>query len=113
LFILHFEKAVQRAIEFGERYDLEVQAQTPAGNVLWVATNGKAISENGKIVSISGTIQDINLRKTSELKYELEHIKSIQNAKMASQGELSAGIAHEINNPLAIIEGTTHLLKIY
>jgi nitrogen fixation negative regulator NifL len=107
------ERAVQRAIELGEPYDLEVQAQTPAGDSFWVATNGKANYKNGKVVSISGTIQDINLRKTTELNYELERFKSIQNAKMASLGELSAGIAHEINNPLAIIEGTTHLLRRY
>jgi PAS domain S-box-containing protein len=107
------EKAVQRAIELGEPYDLEVQAQTPKGDVFWVSTNGKANYLHGKIVSISGTIQDINLRKTTEINYDLERIKSIQNSKMASLGELSAGIAHEINNPLAIIEGATYLLSRY
>lgn len=35
----------------------------------------------------------------------------IQSAKMASLGEMSAGIAHEINNPLAIISGSVGLLS--
>ncbi len=42
---------------------------------------------------------------------ELERAKAHHNAKLASLGEMSAGIAHEINNPLAIIAGTVRLLK--
>ena len=41
-----------------------------------------------------------------ERKVEEARIQSIQQAKLASLGEMSAGIAHEINNPLAIVVGT-------
>ena len=33
------------------------------------------------------------------------HIKMIAAAKMATLGEMAGGIAHEINNPLAVIQG--------
>ena len=105
------ENAVQRAIEFGESYSLEVQAQTAKGKVFWVYTNGEPIYVDGKIVKLSGTIQDINFRKEIEINYELERVKSIQQSKLASLGELSAGIAHEINNPLAIIMGNLGIIK--
>ena len=37
-------------------------------------------------------------------------LQMIQTSKLASLGEMSAGIAHEINNPLAIISGSVNLL---
>lgn len=36
---------------------------------------------------------------------------AIQNAKLASLGEMASGIAHEINNPLAVIQSRTLHLK--
>ncbi len=103
------ERAVSRAIEFGEPYSLELEAQTAKGNVLWVYTNGKANYDNGKVVTLSGTIQDIHARKTAELRYEAERRRVIHDAKMASLGELAASMAHELNNPLGIASGYAEL----
>lgn len=43
---------------------------------------------------------------------EQERLKFIEASKMASLGELSGGIAHEINNPLAIIKASSDLLRM-
>lgn len=107
------KEAVERAMTLGEPYSLEVQAKTAKGNVLWVFTNGKPNYKDGKIVSLSGTIQDIDDVKKTREKYEAERLKSIHNAKLASLGELSAGIAHEINNPLSIITGSVEVMRKY
>ncbi len=44
-------------------------------------------------------------------KLDEERVKAVHNSKLISLGELSAGIMHEINNPLAIIATSVQLLK--
>lgn len=71
-----------------------------AGAVLFLA----AYSARGLMTSLS---------EAEEAKNSL-NAQLIQSQKLAAVGELSAGIAHEINNPIAIIaqetEWATHLL---
>ena len=106
------EKAVEQARVHGVPYGLELQAQTPEGNVKWVYTTGKANYQDGKIETISGIIQDIHQRKLAEIKYNKEKQKSVINSKFAALGELSANIAHEINNPLGVISGYAELIQL-
>ena len=56
-------------------------------------------------------------RKTAELEKHIQLLnetrdKLIYNEKMAALGNLTAGIAHEINNPIAVILGNVELLKL-
>lgn len=41
---------------------------------------------------------------------EKERLATIQSSKLASLGEMAAGLAHEINNPLAVIIGRSEIL---
>lgn len=40
-----------------------------------------------------------------------ERLRSLQSAKLASLGEMAGGIAHEINNPLAVISSTMQMIR--
>lgn len=61
-------------------------------------------NEKPKSISIVGT--NIQERKEAALKI-------FSASKMASLGEMAGGIAHEINNPLAIISGKAEQIKKY
>ncbi len=62
---------------------------------------------------VSVKVDDITLEYNLRMELELEKLKSIQTAKMALVGEVSASIAHEINNPLTIINGYLQQLELY
>ncbi|MFC4321929.1 MASE3 domain-containing protein [Litchfieldia salsa] len=63
----------------------------------------KPLKRNGKVVEVIGSTLDItSLKKAEELLQKSE--------KLAVVGELAAGLAHEIRNPLTTLKGFTQLL---
>ncbi|MCF8061463.1 MAG: PAS domain-containing protein [Deltaproteobacteria bacterium] len=60
------EDAIQRALEQGEPYDLELRFITAGGRHLWTHTIGKPEVVNGRTVKITGTLQDVTERKKTE-----------------------------------------------
>lgn len=54
---------------------------------------------------------DITKLKDVETQVREEQAKAESSAKLAAFGEMAAGIAHEINNPLAILNGIGYRLK--
>jgi signal transduction histidine kinase len=68
---------------------------------------------NQTIPNLGGGEIGLLAQSFKEMLYEVEKLRkaSFHNEKMASLGEMAGGIAHEINNPITIITGSTHLMK--
>ncbi len=58
----------------------------------------------GKVIGIVAIIEDVT--KKTQMEHELR-----QRERLSMIGQLAASVAHEINNPLAIISGNLELLK--
>ncbi len=86
------------------------EISTPRGPRLLRTYKVPTFDHLGEPQFLIGISNDITDEVFALKALEIERGKSLKNAKLASLGELSAGIAHEINNPLAIITGAVGLI---
>ena len=102
-----FEQALQGEKEFNTSF----QIQTPFDEKKFIQAKGKVIRNvEGQPLFMYGVNQNYTKEKALEFELNKEKTKALHSAKLASLGEMSAGVAHEINNPLAIISGNVGLL---
>lgn len=108
----YWENTVQEGLRSGSPYSMRFRVVYPDKTIKWIGAHGRALrDENQRIIGLSGTCQDITEAMITEENLAKERLKVLQSAKLKSLGELSAGIAHEINNPLAILNGSLALLN--
>jgi len=60
------EKAIRRALDHGEPYDMELRFTTANGKDLWARTKCEPEVMDGKVIKLKGTFQDITERKQAE-----------------------------------------------
>ncbi|GAB4019295.1 MAG: hypothetical protein Fur0010_21160 [Bdellovibrio sp.] len=66
---------------------------------------------NGKVMGFLFIMIDITEVKKLQEDQKLFEARLIEKSKLSLLGEMAGGVAHEINNPLAIIKGTAQILK--
>ena len=96
------EAAVRRAIETQGEYEIEYRVALPDATVGWVAERGRCAKDaTGKSTRLIGVSADISARKGAE-EEERRHREEISRlSRIALLGEMTASIAHELNQPLS------------
>ncbi len=89
------------------RYQQQYRIVRPDGSVRWISAHGIArFAELGGVrqpVRLAGTLLDVTEVKAVQAQL-------MQSDRLASVGMLAAGVAHEINNPLAYLSAALEFL---
>jgi len=80
----------------------------------WLAVSISPIFDaSGNITRIVHTIRDITVQKKADKDLKETQSQMLQSEKMASIGQLAAGVAHEINNPVSFVSSNLKTLTDY
>jgi PAS domain S-box-containing protein len=90
--------------------ETEMMIRLRDGDSVAAAVSSSKLKTDGENLVIL-IIQDLSERRRLESEKEQIRRQLLQSSKLASIGELSAGVAHEINNPLNGIINFAQLLK--
>lgn len=81
-----------------------LHAQGRLTDVLYNASLYK--DTDGKVCGVFAAARDITERKRMEKEIELNRVQAVSSARLSAIGLMAGSIAHEINNPLAIIHAS-------
>ena len=94
-------------------HHVERQCQTKDGKSIWVSSRIAAlrdIQNENALLGYMDVSHDITRRKQMEAQIRAAQTQLTQAARLATIGEMAAGIAHQIYNPLTTIIGDAQLL---
>lgn len=108
--------------------DFDYRIECAGGEIRWLHDHVCVIySDDGKPIRLDGITVDITKHKLAEEKLHKSHAELkdayrqlqevqgqlLQSEKMASIGQLAAGVAHEINNPIGYVYSNLGSLQKY
>jgi two-component system NtrC family sensor kinase len=108
-------------ISSGKEWRGEFHNKRKDGSLYWeFASISPLFDQNGLITGYLAVKEDITERKSVEMELQKAYtelkeaqLQVFQQEKMASIGQLAAGVAHEINNPMGFISSNLATLTKY
>jgi len=101
--------ALLQAAERANNYVMEVRRMD--GKQLTILTSLFLLrNEDNVIIGTAGIFKDITEQKLLEAKLRAAQARLIEASKMRALGELVAGVAHELNNPLMASQTILHVI---
>jgi two-component system sensor kinase FixL len=98
--------ALRGALSSTDEYEVEYRVPLADGKVRWISSRGRVERDaEGKPLIMRGVVLDITHRKQVELQAEQDRSALWHMGRVSMLGQMSASIAHQLNQPLAAILG--------
>jgi PAS domain S-box-containing protein len=106
------ERQEQEVLRAGRAITSQQSFELAGGEMVYaVATRFPVPDAGGKLTRVGGMLIDITEQKRAEAELEQARERLYQSEKLTALGSLLAGVAHELNNPLAIVAGEALMLE--
>ena len=113
-----YVKGIQQAKDIMERLrseerveNYEMEMKTKSEESLAILTSIFMLrDEDDKIIGTAGILKNVTEQKRLEAKLKIAQVNLIEASKMRALGELVAGVAHELNNPLMASQTILHVI---
>jgi PAS domain S-box-containing protein len=97
-------EALRRSLGATGDYRAEYRVINPDGTTRWLSARGQVESDRqGKPIRLRGVSVDITDQKQAELELQHRQAELAHVTRVSTLGQLASSLAHELNQPLAII----------
>jgi len=98
------DEAIQAARGDSETFEIEYRLLRPGGEIRWLIARGCYLSnERSELVELIGVAIDVTAQVKAQLELRSQREEMGRLSRMAVMGELTASLAHELNQPLTAI----------
>ncbi len=97
--------AIAESAKTMQPFNWRGRIHTGTGKTKWIHARSVPFHEPNDIIRWDGVVIDVTREEEMAQKIKQEQVLMVQQSKLISLGEMAAGVAHEINNPLAIVTG--------
>ena len=98
------DEAIERARAKSPTFEFEYRLLRPDGDMRWLISRGRyGRNDRGEISELIGVAIDVTAQVKANLQLRLQREEMARMSRVSSMGELTASLAHELNQPLTAI----------
>src|SRR5438093_7043262 len=98
------DEAIEHARVESQTFEIEYRLLRPDGDIRWLISRGRYLrNDRGGIRELIGVAIDITAQVKADLQLGLQREEMARMSRVSSMGELTASLAHELNQPLTAI----------
>jgi two-component system, LuxR family, sensor kinase FixL len=100
----YVEEALERARNATRNFEVEYRLVRPNGETRWLISRGRyRVNESGQLSELMGVAIDVTAQVKANVELRLQREEMTRLSRVALMGELTASLAHELNQPLTAI----------